>query len=207
MWQIQNGEHSLKPLPAPIHPAKLVSILIGRSESFRENDALEPNTMTPLFRAYGYGHKGSKYDQSSSSPVIFQVQLSDSVIEFWEFSWAKMKCWSTELVRTLNNDMDCQKFAGNIGTRIAGYSSPRTIARLTPTKIPRTANAFRRTMGIPAISKNASKWIRLGTSEHLTFHIYMEIRTHGFEEDLLKIRTTGRNPQLTVTAELATCGL
>ena len=55
------------------------------------------------------------------------------------------------LVSTLVNDIDIQKFAWKPWLHpIADYSLPRTVARLTPNRIPRAANRYHQTMDIPA---------------------------------------------------------
>ena len=84
--------------------------------------------------------------------------------------------------------MDTQKFAGNTGTRIAGYILPGII---DPNRIPRTANAYRQTVGIPVKSLKRVKMSR--TSEHHTSYISEEIQTrHYFVGDLMKCWIRGR---------------
>ena len=64
-------------------------------------------------------------------------------------------------------------------------------------KIPRTANAYRQTMGIPAESK---KRVKMGqTSGHHTPYISEIIQTHGFENDLVTRQFRERSPRRAFT--------
>ena len=71
------SEHGLNAPPAVIHLAKRVSILTGTSGSLKENDALGPGLITPLFRAWG-PHKWNQ--NRKNCPVVPIIQLSSYLV-------------------------------------------------------------------------------------------------------------------------------
>ena len=115
--------------------------------------------------------------------------------------WTKINWGSVQLVSVLVSDADFQKFAGNSDKRIAGYSLPRIIARLTPTTFRERPKGIGRRWVFPPYSTiRASIWLRVANNLHLTF---MKHQTCDFEDDSVKSRIRCRTPLRTFTGRKA----